>query len=198
MIRVEVATFDTLKYVTENLREPDRIELSATAISEDPGFLAEKILATSLMAFVSRDKVPITTWGLVPMWPGVGYAFAYGTNDWGRALLTMTKHVNRFMFPVLLDLGFHRIECRALAGRTDTGRWLKMFGAVPEACMRSSGKRGEDFILYRWLRDEHRRQATNAPGNPDQAGNGRGRSADHRAGDDAATGKPDLQQTVSM
>ena len=87
---------------------------------------------------------------------GVGYAFCLRHRRLGLAVLPMTRHVRRFMLPILLDNGYHRIEARSLADRNDVGRWLEIFGAEAEAVMRGSGARGEDFILYRWLRDEHR------------------------------------------
>ena len=154
MIRIEGATYDTVNYVAENLREQDRIELSATAVDDDL-HLADRVMGFASAAFVSLDEtlVPISVWGLCPLWPGVGSAFAFGTNDWGRALWPMTRHVRRFMIPFLLDHGYHRIECRALATRQDVGRWVALFGAEQEAVLRSSGKRGEDLILYRWLSD---------------------------------------------
>jgi hypothetical protein len=167
MIRVEAATFDAVAYVAANLREQDRVELSATS-SPDGLYLPERVMGYASAAFVSRDEnaEPISVWGLCPMWPGVGTAFAFGTDQWPRALLTMTRHVKRFMLPLVLENGYHRIECRALAHREDVGRWVAQFGAVAEAVLRSSGRRGEDFTLYRWLSDEHRRRA-----NPDQTGN---------------------------
>ncbi len=159
MIRVEAATFDALKFIVAHLREQDRIELAATSVSDSPAHLAGGVMANAVAAFIARDEmgVPITAWGLIPMWPGVGLAWAFGTDQWPRALLTMTRHVKRFMIPLVLDNGYHRIECRALAHRKDVGRWIALFGAEQEAVMRSSGRRGEDFTLYRWLSDEHRR-----------------------------------------
>lgn len=179
MIRVEGATFDALKYVVAHMRESDRIELAATSVSDSPDHLAGSVMQYAVAAFIARDEmgVPITAWGLMPMWPGVGLAWAFGTDHWPRALLTMTRHVKRFMLPLVLDNGYHRIECRALAHRKDVGRWVAQFGAVEEAVLRSSGRRGEDFTLYRWLSDEHRRRANaDQTGDSIAAGERRGRA----------------------
>lgn len=164
MISIEIATRDALTFIAKNLRADDRRELAATSISDDPSaFLPDKVMALSLLAFVARhNTVPVSAWGLVPMWPGVGNAFAFGTSDWGHALLAMTKHVRRFMIPFLLDNGYHRIECRSLATRADVARWLRLFDAEMETVLRSSGKRGEDFVLFRWLSDERRRATKSA------------------------------------
>jgi len=176
-MRVEAASFDALAYIVAHMREQDRIELAATSVNDSPDYLARNVMAYAVCAFITRDEngVPVTAWGLMPMWPGVGLAFAFGTDNWGRALLTMTRHVKRFMIPLVLDNGYHRIECRAMSGRADVGRWVAQFGARAEAVMRSSGRRGEDFTLYRWLSDEHRRRTTtDKTRNPIALGDGRG------------------------
>jgi len=157
MIRIVAATRQTVDYIAHRLRNLDYIELAATSVVDDPApLLADRVMSYSAMAFVAlANGEPASCWGLIPSWPGVGTAYAFGTDRWGEVLLPMTKHVSRFMLPLLLDNGYHRIEARSLASRADTRRWLMMFGAEPEAVLRSSGKRGEDFILYVWLRDEH-------------------------------------------
>jgi hypothetical protein len=169
MISVEIATVSALRHIAQNLREIDRVELSCTSPTDNPAeYLPDRIFAYAKWAFVTRDenRVALTAWGLVPMYPGVGAAFAFGTADWGRALWTMTRHVRRVMIPLVLDHGYHRIECRALASRDDVSRWIALFGAEREAVLRSSGKRGEDFVLYRWLSDERRRsKAEDLPAN---------------------------------
>jgi hypothetical protein len=157
-ITISGAQRDTLDYIARHLRDLDYLELAATSPAGDPvTFLADRVLHNAAMAFTaSVDGVPVSAWGLVPMWPGVGNAFAFGTDDWGKALLAMTRHVRRFMMPFLLENGYHRIECRSLASRPDVKRWLTIFDAQEEAVLRGSGARGEDFILYRWLKHEPR------------------------------------------
>jgi hypothetical protein len=160
MIRIEGATFDTVNHIAKHLRENDRVELEAMAPAPELAtvLLPSRVMSNASMAFVARhNDTPVSCWGLVPLWQTVGMAFAFGTDDWGLALLAMTKHVRRFMLPLLLDNGYHRIECRSLATRQDVGRWLEIFDAEAEAVLRGSGARGEDFILYRWLSDERRR-----------------------------------------
>lgn len=159
MIRVEIATVSALQYIAQHLREMDRVELACTSPTDDPAqYLPDRIFAHAQFAFVAIEQhIPLTAWGLVPMYPGVGAAFAFGTEGWGRALWSMTRHVRRVMLPLVLDHGYHRIECRALKGRDDVARWVALLGAEQEAVLRSSGKRGEDFVLYRWLSNERPR-----------------------------------------
>jgi len=157
-VKIDIAQREPLNYIARHLRDLDYVELAATSAYGDPvPYLADRVLANSLIAFTaSVDDIPVSAWGMVPMWPGVGNAFAFGTDDWGKALLAMTKHVRGFMMRFLLENGYHRIECRSLASRPDVKRWLKIFGAEEEAVLRGSGARGEDFVLYRWLRHEPR------------------------------------------
>jgi hypothetical protein len=200
MIRISIGTFDSVRHVVEHMRASDRIEIAATTPNMDPEELTKRIMLSADMVFVARHNgVPASCWGLMPMWPGVGYAFCFGTDDWGAVLLAMTRHVRRFMVPLLLDTGFHRVETRSLATRHDVGRWLEIFGAEAEAVLRGSGARGEDFILYAWLRNE-RQSATiqDTPGDHNPAGDGRRRRRAHHAGDDAAAREPDLPQIISV
>jgi hypothetical protein len=164
MIRIAPATRPALDYIERNLRDIDRRELAATSFSDTQFRLADRVMAAAVMAFVASDQQPISAWGLVDLWPGVGSAFAFGTDEWGRALWPMTRHVRRFMMPLLLEHGYHRVECRALSDREDVGRFVALFDATQEAVMRSSGKRGEDFIIYRWLSNERRPAATKRAG----------------------------------
>jgi hypothetical protein len=156
MIKIDWATREAVDHVARHLRALDLEELIAMSAYDDPvPHLADRVMQNSLLAFVaSLDDVPVSVWGMVPMWRGVGTAFAFGTDDWGKVLLPMTKNVRGFMMQYLLENGYHRIECRSLASRPDVRRWLRLFDAVEETVLRGSGARGEDFVLYRWLKNE--------------------------------------------
>jgi hypothetical protein len=199
VITIGPGTTADVRYVVEHLREMDRIEMEATSPTMDPGDITRHIMLGSQMVFVAyHDDVPVSCWGLMPMWQGVGFAYCFGTDDWGSVLLPMTRHVKRFMLPLLLDNGFHRIETRSLAVRTDVGRWLEAFGAEAEAVMRGSGARGEDFILYRWLRDEHRPAKKNPTGDHHSHGDDRRRRRAYDARNDAAARVADVPPTVQL
>lgn len=157
-VTIKIAQREPLDYIAQHLRDYDYVELAATSAYGDPvPHLADRVLANAVLAFVAfYGGTPVSAWGVVPMWPGVGTAFAFGTDDWGKVLLPMTRHVCGFMMRFLLENGYHRIECRSLASRPDVERWLQLFDAEQEAVLRGSGARGEDFILYRWLKHEPR------------------------------------------
>jgi hypothetical protein len=199
VITIEAGTADSIRYVLEHMREMDHLEMEATSPTMNPWDITRSIMLGAQMVFVAKhNDVPVSCWGLMPMWQGVGFAFCFGTDDWGSVLLPMTRHVRRFMLPLLLDNGYHRIETRSLAARTDVGRWLEIFGAEAEAVMRGSGARGEDFILYRWLRDEHRPAKKSPTGDHHSYGDDRRRRRADHARDDAAARVADVPPIVQL
>jgi hypothetical protein len=156
-IRIEPATLPTLQHIAERLRDVDRQELLATGSEAHVLQLPRRVMTHHVSAFVAIDseRGPVAAWGLLELWPGVGAAFAFGTDGWGLALRAMTKHVREFMIPMVIDAGYHRIEAKALAHRRDVERWVSLFGATPEGLLRSAGKRGEDLVQYRWLAHDY-------------------------------------------
>ena len=153
---VDTPTERDLRFVLENLRELDKRELLATGCVLEQ--LPQIILANNVFCFCAVDAsmMPHAVWGLMAQRKGVGTGFAFGTKHWGRALPVMMKNIKRWVLPFLLQKGYHRVECVALAHRKDVERFLEMIGAYPEATLRQWGSGGEDFVSYRWLADEHR------------------------------------------
>src|SRR6185437_2319284 len=94
-------------------------------------------------------------------------AVAFGTDQWPRALLSMTRHAWNFILPALISIKTHRAEAYVLADNGDARRWIESIGGEQEALLRGYGRAGEDFILYAWrLNDVHvrwrrRRSAAN-------------------------------------
>lgn len=159
MIRFDLANYQSLRFILENLCEMDRTELLATAWNEDrlADDLAGRIMQGNVFAMVAWDVRPITAFGIVPMSPGVGVAFAFSTKEYRRAIIPVTRFIRRIVIPKA-RANYHRIECRALA-RPQADRWMSLIDAKPEATLKCFGKQGQDFVLYRWLRDEHAHQA---------------------------------------
>ena len=99
-------------------------------------------------------KEPVAALGAYPMTPTCAGCWAFGTDGWDEAVRTVTKHIHRIMIPGLLKAGFHRAECRALAEREDTKRWLTGLGWKAEAVLSGFGVRREDFTLFAWTAHE--------------------------------------------
>jgi hypothetical protein len=155
MVTVDKPTERDLRFILANLRELDQVELTATGANFE--ILPSLVLHGSAFAFVAvDDRLPVAAWGMIKTRDGVGAGFAFGTKYWGRALPQIMKNIKRYVLPFLLTQGYHRVECSALAHRDDVARFLGLIGARPEAVLQQYGTKGEDFILYRWLADEHR------------------------------------------
>lgn len=149
------ATLEPLVYLIENLREDDRRELDATNRFENSTDFASALLALGPFAWVvyTDDGEPAHAIGAWVMWPGVCSVWSFGTNRTKEVLRAVTKHALGFMFPVLIERGVHRAECRSLADRTDLKHWFTLLGFRQEAVLTGFGSGREDFILYAWTAD---------------------------------------------
>jgi hypothetical protein len=97
---------------------------------------------------------PVACLGAYAMTPKVAVCWAFGTDSWDHVVRGMTRHARRVMVPALLQAGFHRAECRALAKREDTKLWLGSLGWKQEAALSEFGIRHEEFTLFAWLASE--------------------------------------------
>jgi hypothetical protein len=141
-----------LTYICQNLRERDREEVFATRYDESPESLAEQTLMCGDFQWIAwRDGLPVASIGAYPAWPNVWTVWAFGTDDWPRVALTLTKHVQRFMIPALKNSGAHRAQCFALDTHHDARRWLVALGAKEGPRLDKFGKNGQTFVLYSWL-----------------------------------------------
>jgi hypothetical protein len=155
MIHIINADHGMIASVLDNLRVDDALELGACEVNL--GYLPETIMRHKVFAFcaVDPDIGPLAVWGMTQRRSGVGAGFAFGTQDWGASLLPMLRQIREFVIPFLREAGYHRVEAAALARRDDVARFMRLIGAEPEALLRGYGSAGEDFISYRWLRDEY-------------------------------------------
>jgi hypothetical protein len=157
--------FPDVLHVVRNLRERDRVEIFACEYGEDPVDFARR--TCSLGAFqwgAYLDGKPVAVIGAVPKWPNVWQVFAFGTDDWPKVVLTLTRHARRFMVPAMFRAGAHRLECAALETHADSRRWLeRCFGAKPEVLLAHYGKNGENFVNYVVTREPTKPSKTVSP-----------------------------------
>lgn len=142
---------DKLRYVITHMRARDHAEIFALQWSDDTEhFLEVQMLMMGDMCRIwERNGVPVSVQGVIPVWPGVWRMFAYGTDEWPRVVLSMTRWARRFVIPAMTRCA-HRVECRALATHTESRRWIESFGAKQEALLSEYGRNREDFVLYVW------------------------------------------------
>jgi len=155
MIHIVNADRGQIRWVLENIRDIDALEIAAAGV--DVMHMPDILMRHKVFCFSACDEEigPIAVWGMIERRQGVGAGFAFGTNDWRKAVLPMVRQIRGFVIPFLHSNGYHRVEAAALAGRDDVAALMHLIGARPEARLRGYGISGEDFISYRWLADEH-------------------------------------------
>jgi RimJ/RimL family protein N-acetyltransferase len=141
-----------IEHIVANLRARDRAEIFALRWDDDDTRLVDTIMVSAgalWTVWTYRDE-PIAVTGATPLRPGVAAAVAFGTDQWHRALLSMTRHAWKFILPALISIETHRAEAFVLADNTDARRWIESVGGEQEAVLHGYGRAGEDFILYAW------------------------------------------------
>ncbi len=151
---IRQATFDDLLYVAGNLREADRIELAATRPDTRAFVLASDAYRSPWGWVAMLDGRPVMTLGANPVHRGVVQMWGFGTPEFKRVIVEMTKHAKEFMFPTLISAGYHRAQCLVHSENRASHRWLKSLGFYREANLRGFGSSREDFFLYAWVNDE--------------------------------------------
>ena len=150
-----------LEFVIGNLRDADAAEVRAT-IDKGSAEATAKLIATvpgpKWEARIDSDGEPAAVGGFVPVWPGMGSGWMWGTDRWNEVILEVTRAMKQHILPTLDARGVHRIECRAMANHTASIRWLEMLGFRREAVTAQFGQGREDFILLaRVMADAARR-----------------------------------------
>jgi len=153
-VTVTDLSFEAAAFVVVNMRESDRAEIFATRWIEDPRQLAADCAAIPSLSWVFwSEGVPASVIGAIPKHPKVWTVYCFGTPDFGRVVLPMSRHVRRVMIPRLLRADAIRAECLSSADHTEAHGWLTMLGARKEATLHSYGKNGEDFHVFAWTRN---------------------------------------------
>jgi hypothetical protein len=139
-----------LEFVLGNLRDADEAEVRATIYKGSAAATAQLIAAIpgpKWEARTERDAEPAAVGGFVPIWPGMGSGWMWGTGRWGEVVIEVTRAMKQHILPTLDARGVHRIECRAMASNTASIRWLEMLGFKREAVTAQFGQGREDFVL---------------------------------------------------
>lgn len=155
MIDIAIADRGMIDDVLHRMRADDAAEMAAAGT--DIYMLAGQLMRHRMFAYCAwnYDCGPISVWGMIPKRRGVGAAFAFGTDDWGQAVLPMVRQIRGFLMPLVVDMGIHRVEAVALRRRDDIRRFMGLLGAKAEGVLTGYGTDGEDFVSYRWLSNEY-------------------------------------------
>ena len=153
-LRAEPSFADML-HIAQNMRDRDREEIFATRYGNDPEDVARDAVASGAFRWGAYlDGRPVAAVGAFPRWPNVWTAWAFGTDEWPRVVLSMSKHVRRFMIPGIYRSGAIRVDATAMASHADARAWLTAMGAVPEKILDNYGKNGQAFVCYVWTRKQ--------------------------------------------
>lgn len=143
-----------------NMREIDHAEVFGMRGHDNPLLLAKEVVWASTYgkaAIATHNGRPCAVIGVSPMWPGVWSAWSFGTDDWSKAVLQLSRYALKTLRPFILERGAHRLQCESHIEHTDAHRWLMTLGAKPEARLRGYGRDGSDYIMFSWSNaDVHR------------------------------------------
>ncbi len=87
--------------------------------------------------------------GIVPLWPGVGQAWAVLSDTALSHPVILTRAAMRELQRIEEQLGLHRVQATVAEDHIEGRRWLAWLGFEVEGLMRNYGPEGEgDFWLY--------------------------------------------------
>ena len=91
--------------------------------------------------------------GVSPLWPGVWSIWSFGTEDWSKAVIEMSRFGKRVLEPFVRARGAHRVQCESHNDHKEAHRWLKAMGATVEGRLQAYGRDGSDYLIFSWGKD---------------------------------------------
>lgn len=153
---------DTVLHVAMHMREMDKREIYGLRWEDNPFQIMNEVMARADFAWVAWwEGKPAVVLGGAPMHPGVWSMFMFGTDDFPRLALGLTRFAKKTAIPTLFgQLGAHRLQAHSHAEHHDAHRWLRRLGAAPESTLGGYGRDGSDYQLWvlRKILDDMARQ----------------------------------------
>lgn len=147
-----------VEYICLNMREIDRAEVFGMRGHDNPLWLAREVVQAAChgKAAISEFRGrPSALIGVSPMWPGVWAAWCFGTDDWRKSAVDLTRYTLRELRPFVLQRA-HRLQCESRIDHSEAHRWLMSLGAKPDGILQGYGRDGSDYIMFSWSnRDVH-------------------------------------------
>jgi hypothetical protein len=140
-----------------NMRAIDAREIYGLRNHSNPDLLAREILIAATWgkaAIAEVDGRPASIVGVNPLWAGVWAIWSFGTEDWPKAAISITKYGIRVLRPYIMDRGAHRLQCESRIDHIDAHRWLTACGATVEGTLRGYGRDGTDYLQFAWTRSD--------------------------------------------
>ena len=147
------ARYPDVVEIARNMRELDAEEIWPVTHAQTPETLAVATVAGSGLKYVARyGAVPVATWGASEMRPKVVSVWMFATDRWPKVALSVTRHINRVVMPILIEAGCVRAECWTHAGHHVAHKWLSILGAVREATVEDYGANRVPYHCYSWTK----------------------------------------------
>jgi len=149
-VRMCAPTLASMTYVTNHLREIDRREVFAGAITHPDTLAIDAVSASGFIDVAWLDAMPVAAVGGRELWPGVWSVWCFGTDDWFKVKLAITRHIIRALVPSMLKAGGWRGQCLSHEDHVEAHDWLLWLGFEREAVLRQYGRDGSDFHMFAW------------------------------------------------
>jgi RimJ/RimL family protein N-acetyltransferase len=152
---IREADLMSLTYLAHNMRPRDKQELSETRDMVDPSDIAIDAYRSQWAAVASgSDFQPCLAVGAKVAHSGTVTVWGFGTNQYRRGIVEMTKHCRDVMIPAIISKGFHRAQCLVHPENVGSQNWLQKLGFYSEATLRGFGSSRQDMLLFAWVLDE--------------------------------------------
>jgi len=152
---IQPITREAVEYVCLNMREDDAREVYGLRGHTNPFLLAREAIAAASLGKASVAcwrGIPAAVIGVSPNWPGVWEAWAWGTDDFQRVALSLTRYALTVLKPYVLDHGAHRLQCASRIDHRPAHSWLRAMGARDEGVLRGYGRDGASYVQFSWVR----------------------------------------------
>lgn len=152
-----------VEYLTLNMRAIDAAEIYNMRGHDSPYILAREVVHAACFgkAGIAEHKGrPCGIVGVSPLWPGVWSIWSFGTDDWTRGVLAMTRYGKRVLEPFIRSRGAHRLQCESRIDHHEAHRWLQAMGAKPDGLLQAYGRDGSDYVMFSWSKDYNVHQQT--------------------------------------
>lgn len=145
-------------YVVANMRAIDKHEIYNLRHHENPFHIVNEVMARPEMTWVAWTAgepsllvapKPAVVFGGIEAHPGVWQIHCFGTDDWPKLAIPLTRFVKRTMLPMLFgEFNAHRLEADSIASHVEAHRWMEICGAHREGVKKARGRDRSDYFTY--------------------------------------------------
>ncbi len=159
MVTIKPPNKVAVYHICNHLREVDAKEIYPLCYHDSPMLLAEQTYQAMKHGrghVIWADGIPTAIIGVHPEHGGKACyrVFAFGTDDWKKAVYACMRELRRMVRDVIREDGTMRMHADSHEDHKEAHAWMKRMGGRCESVMRHYGKNGETYHRFVWLRDE--------------------------------------------